>query len=184
MVSFYILPMNFRHLITQSTSHYERQSNKIENVFSFNVFNNGAKWMYEKLKYLEPQNKITLSPNINFNRYGYLKYGICLTIWAISLFLLLKLNIYFTPISILVFYFCEVHFLFLFPLLIDDVKNPILTSIKQTYKIGILETTFTVSQIGIFMVLGLLNFKNPFKNWYIGCFAILIWYQNEVRNRL
>jgi len=176
--------MNYRHLITQSTSHFERMPNKIEHVFSFNIFNYGAKWMYESLKCLDNKSNISSFPNINFNRYGYLKYGTCLTIWVLSLFLLMRLNIFLAPVSILIFYFCEVHFLFLFPLLIDNVKNPILKSIRQTYKIGLFKTIFTVSQIGIFMILGFLNFKNPFKNWYIGCFAILIWYQNEVRNRV
>lgn len=176
--------MNFKHLITQGTSYYESQSIQMENTFSLNIFNIGAKWMYDKLNSLDSKSNLHFNSTINFNIYGYLKYSICLTIWIISLFLLLKLSIFFTPISILVFYFCEVHFLFLFPLLIDNVKNPILTSIKQTYRIGLFETTFIVSQIGIFMVLGFLNFKNPLKNWYIGCFAILIWYQNEVRNRI
>ena len=176
--------MNYRHLITQSTSIYERKPYKIEHVFSLNIFNYGANWMYANLIYLDNKNRIINFPYISYNRYGYIKYGICLTIWVLSLFLLMRLNIYLAPVSILIFYFCEVHFLFLFPLLIDNVKNPILTSIKQTYRIGLFKTIFTVSQIGIFMILGFLNFKNPFKNWYIGCLAILIWYQNEVRNRV
>jgi len=176
--------MNVKQLITESTAHYESPPKQIENKFSLNIFNNGASWMFDKLTGIDSNRNSFFNSNINFNFYGYLKYGFCLTIWFISVLLLLQLNVYFTPISIFVFYFCEVHFLFLFPLLIDNVKNPILTSIKQTYRIGIWETTFTVCQIGIFMLLGFLNFKNPYKNWHIGCIAILIWYKNEVRNRI
>ena len=176
--------MNFRQLIEQSTAHFENQSYQVENVFSIHIFTNGAKWMYEKLAYLDSLKELKFDKNSNFTFYGCLKYGICLIFSIISLLLLLKKTIFLTPISIIVFYFLEVHFLFLFPLLIDKVRNPILTSIKQTYRIGILKTMQTVSQIGLFMILGLLNLKNPFKNWHIGCLAILIWYQNEVRNRI
>ena len=68
-------------------------------------------------------------------------------------------------ISILAFYIIEVHFLFLFPLLIDRVSNPMLTSCKMTYKIGFLKALITVFQIGLYMMFGLLQLKEPFKKW-------------------
>jgi hypothetical protein len=132
---------------------------------------------------IDPANKISIDKAVSFHFYGYLKYGICL-IGFFTSFIYFNESIVYLPISILIFYFFEVHFLFLFPLLIDKIQNPIWKSIEITYKIGILRTMFLVIQIAIYMLLGIFDLKNPFKNWHIGCLCIIIWYQDEVRNRL
>ena len=107
-----------------------------------------------------------------------------MTAFLISAAFFFSLNIFLTPLSIIVFYLFEVHFLFLFPLIIDKIDQPILTSIKQTYKVGIFNALVTVIPIACFMLKGLFNISKPFHNWHIGSLAILIWYQNEIRDRL
>jgi len=176
--------MKYQELLSQSRNHLVKSSNCIHNEISINLFSIGAKWMFDKLNELDNKKSTKFDHSINYNLYGILKYGICFFALLISFFFFYKIHLFLTPLSVIVFYFFEVHFLFLFPLLIDKTKNPILMSIKQTYRIGIFQSIFTVIPIGFFMVFGLFKINNPFKNWYIGCLSIIIWYQNEVRNRI
>ena len=174
--------MKFNNLIFQSRANLEQNPNYINDVISLKVFDLGAKWMFERLN--ENNEEAKFNNSTNYLNYGILKYGICFSAFLISAFVFLKINIFLTPISILVFYLFEIHFLFLFPLLIDKVQNPLWTSIQQTYKIGLLTTLVTVIPIGLYMVAGLIKLNDPFRNWYIGCLAIIIWYKNEIRNRI
>jgi len=145
--------------------------------FNFKDFNSGAQWMNSFLK-TEPQ------PHSFYWLYGILKYGISILFFMTWIYLSFQTSLFLLPFSILIFYFVEVHFLFLFPLLIDNIVYPIKTSIYHVYRIGIFNCLFTTLSIGVFMLTGLFNLKSPFKNWYIGCLAIIIWYKNEVRVRL
>jgi len=176
--------MNYKTLISQSKTEFDSRPNQVEPLLSLKLFNTGAKWMFDKLQKKENGTTIEFNNKTSFASYGLLKYSISLSCAIFSLLTLWRYNTLLIPISILVFYFIEVHFLFLFPLLIDKVKNPISESIKQTYRLGLLTTTLIVIQIGFFMIIGLFNYKNPFRNWHIGCFSIIIWYKYEVRDRL
>lgn len=116
--------------------------------------------------------------------YGWMKYGLSLSAMIISMWFFMNVNAWLLPLSILVFYLVEVHFLFLFPLLIDDVSAPVWTSIQQTYRSGLFTSLLTVIPIGFYMIAGLLNVRDPFHNWHVGCLAVILWYKNEVRNRI
>lgn len=176
--------MKYQYLISQSKENLEINPPHINGVVSTSIFGLGAKWMFDKLNENKTAKKMQFNPSVNFFAYGFLKYAISFFVFSFSAFLFFQVNLFLLPLSIITFYLAEVHFLFLFPILIDKVEKPIWTSIKQTYKTGLLTTLITVIPIGIYMVFGLLNFKNPFRNWYVGCLAILIWYQNEIRNRI
>jgi hypothetical protein len=176
--------MNFKTLLSKSKIAYANKPNQVENVGLIHVFQAGAKWMAEKMNDLEHQKKVFIDAGTSFNVYGYFKYGVCIIAFLVSFFFFLNKNVLFTPISVLIFYFFEVHFLFLFPLLIDKVPNPIQKSIQITHQIGVFCAMIIVIRIAFFMLYGILNLKNPFKNWHIGCLCIIIWYQDEVRNRL
>jgi hypothetical protein len=184
MVSFYFLPMRFETLLLQSKQFYENKPNQVEKALSTGIFTEGGKWMWEKMQTMDSRTVDGFDTSIPFTRYGFLKYGWCLSAFILSFFGALHIHTLLTPLSVLVFYFFEIHLLFLFPLLIDKTPYPIWKSIKITYKIGILKTLWRVVRIAFFMLIGIFNFKNPFKNWHIGCLFVLIWYQNEVRNRL
>ena len=182
MVSLYLLQMKFNKLICQSKTNLEQNPSYISVVVPSKVFDLGAKWMFEKLNENNKEAKFNYSAN--YFTYGTLKYVICFLAFLISVFQLSKISVFLTPISMLVFYLFEIHFLFLFPLIIDNVQNPVWASIKQTYKIGLLTALVTVIPIGLYMVIGLLKFHDPLRNWHIGCLAIIIWYQNEIRDRI
>ncbi len=122
--------------------------------------------------------------SINFGFYGLLKYSVSLFFGLASAYWLSNIHPVLSPFSVFVFYFFEVHFLFLFPLLIDHSANPILTSVKLTYKMGLFKTIFIVMQIGVYMIAGVFDVKKPFYKWHIGCLAIIIWYENETRSRI
>lgn len=176
--------MKYKQLIAQSKANLLLNPPNSNGVISLDVFRLGAKWMFDKLNEDTKEPQVQFNPSINYLGYGLLKYGISIVLFLFSAFVFYKVNLFFLPLSIILFYFSEIHFLFLFPLLIDRVENPILTSIKQTYKIGILTTLMNVIPIGLYMMLGLLNLKNPFRNWYIGCLSVIIWYRHEIRNRI
>ena len=176
--------MKYQFLISQSKKYLQTKPPNIDGVLSLNIFQLGAKWMFDKLNENGVCNEIQFNQSINFFAYGLLKYGISFFVFLVSVFLLININFLLFPFSIVIFYLAEVHFLFLFPILLDNVEKPIWTSIKQTYKMGIFTTIITVIPIGFYMVFGLFNFKDPFRNWYIGCLSIIIWYQNEIRDRV
>ena len=176
--------MKYQHLISQSKRNLEINPPIISEVVSLNIFQRGAKWMFYKLNENKIGKEMQFNTSINFFAYGFLKYGISLFVFLLSVVLFFKVTVFLIPLSIIIFYLAEVHFLFLFPILIDNIENPIWTSIKQTYKTGLITTLITVIPIGFYMVFGLFNFKDPFRNWYVGCLSIIIWYQNEIRNRI
>lgn len=176
--------MKYKKLLLRSKEYLNQNPQISEVRFSKNIFLSGAEWMCNRLNELDKCNIREFDTSINFHVYGIIKYGIFLTIFIVSAFFLLKVNPLLTPLSLIIFYFFEVHFLFLFPLILDKVKSPILCSIKHTYAMGILIALFNVIPIGFFMIVGLLNRKDPFLNWHIGCLAILFWYKDEVSNRL
>ncbi len=176
--------MKYRYLISQSKSKLKIHTPVVSGVVSLKIFDLGARWMFDQLNENISYSFAQFNNKTNYFGYGVFKYGISFLLSIFSAFLFLKLNIFLLPISVIVFYIVEVHFLFLFPMIIDNFNKPVLRSIKATYKIGILKAITTVIPIGIYMVLGLFNIKNPFYNWYVGCLAIVIWYQNEIRNRI
>lgn len=172
--------MKFAELISKSQAKFTEEPLRIDGSF-LNVFSRGADWMYHYL------NKDTLREEIigkstNYTFYGILKYSLALIFFFASVLLFLNIHIFLIPLSVIIFYFIEVHFLFLFPLLLDKVSNPILTSIKCTYRVGLINALLNVIPIGFYMVIGLLRFNAPLRNWYIGCLAIVIWYRDEIRD--
>lgn len=174
--------MNAKTLLHLSTQYFDAAPYTIEVTERKRVFNAGAKWMFLIMNALQPDKKMVFDDDISYHYYGFLKYGVCLFFFGIALVVAFLFNMWLIPLTILLFYLVEVHFLFLFPLLIDGVKKPFLIGIQHVYRIGILRVVFTVFQIGVFMMVGLLRYKNPLRNWYIGCLSIVIWYQKEVRD--
>jgi hypothetical protein len=170
--------MKFRRLLAQSKTQLAAQPPVVSQYISFRVFESGAHWMAEKMN-VQHSGNVT-----SFSAYGALKYGVSGVFFVASALLLGSINLWLLPLSVVIFYLAEVHFLFLFPLLIDKVKRPVWTSVKQTYRTGLLASLLNVIPIGLFMLLGLLRRKDPLRNWYIGCLAIVIWYKDEVRGRL
>jgi hypothetical protein len=176
--------MNLKELLQKSEEHLLNEPPEIQQPVSIHVFQQGGEWMHQWLHKLERTSNEGCDHTIRFSFYGFLKYGVSLVAFVFSFVLLLKWTVYATPLSILVFYFFEVHFLFLFPMLIDQVKNPVLKSIQATYQTGIIKSMAMVIPIGFYMMAGLCRVSDPFRNWYKGCLVVLIWYKEDVRNRI
>lgn len=170
--------MFFQKLIKEAKKH--PFDNQLDIPLSSKTFTNGALWMHSKMLSLLDIKRNSFPKHTHFEFYGYMKYILSSLGFIISIFLFASVSYFLIPLSILVFYFIEVHFLFLFPLLIHQHKRPVCTSIKMTYKVGILKVMLNTLCIGVFMLYGLLHIKKPLQNWYIGCYSILIWYQDEV----
>lgn len=141
-------------------------------------FKSGGIWM--RTQFQEISKKNYSNKSVNFTFYGFLKYSISILLACIPLFIggmpypVLILE------SILLFYISEIHFLFLFPLLIEESEQPITQSIRMVYSIGFISVLINVIIIAVYMLAGLLNFKKPLFNWHVGCYSILIWY-SEVK---
>lgn len=172
--------MNYEQLIAMSKRVYRKASQVSLSPY---VFTDGAKWMCNHLNQLS-DHKIEFNDSVNYTAYGFLKYGISLLFFSLSLFFFVHINILLAPLAVVIFYFAEVHFLFLFPLLIDGVQHPLQQSVKATYGIGLFRSIYTVFRVGLFMIAGLFNTAKPLYNWHVGCLAIIIWYQHDVRSRI
>ena len=174
--------MKSAQLIAQSEAQLTQTPLRCRDASALNVFESGAEWMAEQLR--EGSSASDFVASRKYTMYGLLKYGLSLSAMIISFWVFVNINVWLLPLSIIVFYFVEVHFLFLFPLLVDNVGSPVWTSIQQTYKSGLFVSLLTVIPIGFYMMAGLLNVRDPFRNWHVGCLAVLLWYKNEVRSRI
>jgi len=170
--------MRYQDLLKKSQEHFDQFSIERNRKINFFIFRNGAEWMLERMNELDERERV-FDASFPFEKYGYFKYVICLSVFLMSAFFLFYKAMFLVPLAILLFYFLEIHFLFLFPLMIDKVEKPILTSIQMTYKIGVFQTLITVIPIGFYMLIGMFNLRNPLRNWYLGCMSILIWYEDE-----
>jgi hypothetical protein len=202
LVSFYLLSMKYKELIDAAVEHLRKYpgagGGRGEGGAGWGDggigwwfeagdekrWKGGARWMYERLNELDGGFRRPFDAEINYAGYGRLKYGICLTGFFWSGWWLSTYEILYIPFSVLIFYLLEVQFLFLFPLLIDQAKRPVWTGIREVLRIGLIRCIMTVIPISIFMMTGLFIKGNRLRNWYIGCLAVLIWYNDEVRVRI
>lgn len=174
--------MKFYNLLTQAKeflNHSMENNDRLEDV---NVIDFGSKWMFDRMNEIIPNPSRKYDQNINYFGYGLLKYGLSISITILFLIYFYYINVFLLPLIKIVFYTIEVHFLFLFPILLDGKRNPIITSLRYTYRFGIIQLIANVIPIAIYMIFGLIHFKNPFRNWLIGCVAILIWYKDATRD--
>ncbi|MBC6611438.1 hypothetical protein H8B15_10915 [Hymenobacter sp. BT507] len=176
--------MTVKSLLRQGAALFDQQPRQVHRVFSPRIFALGAQWMFSRLRDNEPDAPAGFDAATPFGWYGCFKYGISLLAFVGSWVALANVSVLLTPLAVLFFYVVEVHFLFLFPLLLDRTKQPLLTSIKATYRVGLVRALLGVLAIGGYMLSGLLNRRNPLRRWHIGCLSVLLWYQDEVRNRL
>ncbi len=176
--------MTLKALLAVSKQYLYDHPGYAEDGIGLNVFSSGAVWMQAQLFQLDGKPAQPLHNANRFTKHGILKYGISLLAFFISAFLFGKYYVCLLPLSVLIFYLVEVQFLFLFPLLIDEVPDPILKSFHATYMIGVFRALVITMGIGIFMMVGLLRVRDPLYNWHIGCLAVLIWYRDEVRDRV
>lgn len=176
--------MKYKKLLEQSRQNIGTDFPESSQIISFQIFEVGCRWMHKKLNDNIVEKLQYFNSSINYRKYGMIKYSIVSFVFLFSLWQFSKISLFIAPLSIFLFYLAEIHFLFLFPFVLDGIKKPLWVSLKQTYKTGLVTALITVIPVSCFMLYGLLNIRNPFRNWYIGCFAIIIWYQNEVRNRL
>jgi len=171
--------MSVVQLLNQSLKLYEQHNIMEQKGLAF--FTNGAQWMHQYLEILASETKPF--PNYKFELIGYIKYGLSLlTALGVCAFYPFY-SWWLIPMAAFIFYVVEVHFLFLFPLAIDGESNLIRRTLKATYQFGFWKAYCYTVCIAGYMLFGLLDFKSPLKKWRIGCLAIVILYQREIRNR-
>lgn len=176
--------MYCQQLIRKSKMHLQKYSAATQAPTSIFVFTAGAAWICKRMNELDPEKPRIFNSRIHYEWYGILKYGIALLAFSISVYGFMKIHWAWLPVSVLVFYGIEILFLFLFPILLDQKPNPLRSSFKMTFHIGYLRALSVVVPIGLYMAMGLLRFKSPLYYWYVGCLAVVIWYDDEVRTRL
>lgn len=164
----------FRELITQSRKELEACELDYSRAIGFME---GGQWMSGVLGH-DAYN------GDRYLRWGVLKYALSCLAFPVSALVWGFSNVPFVVSSVLLFYLIEVHFLFLFPLIADGRERLLVSSFRATYRVGVFRAVGTVIPLALYMLAGLLNFKHPFYNWYVGCMSIIIWYRDEVRNRI
>jgi len=174
----------YRRFLSRAEKVYSDNPLKINPVSPKNKFFAGGIWMAEMLAFLRNQPPGAIVHDIPFNRYGYGKYAAATACFALFLLVSYQFCPLAMPLAILVFYWIEAQFLFLFPLLIDREHNPIWRSIQLTRRVGNLYALCNVIPIAAYMLSGLLSREEPLRRWYVGCIAILIWYDETVEHRV
>jgi hypothetical protein len=145
-------------------------------------FDRGGRWMAVQLARLEPERPAGVLAQA-FAIYGWIKYGISIAAALLTAWLLYNLYPALALGGVAAFYLVEVLFVFLFPLLIDGVRRPLARSIRCTFQAGYFRVLVNVILIAAYMLSGLFT-QSPLCRWHIGCGAILIWYQDEIRDRV
>lgn len=175
--------MKLSILLAESRSCFDQKPFEINPKEEGGIFTLGAKWMFQWMQHFNlVSNHLTLR-SYPYNLAGIFKYGVSIIISTLVALLLLRISMWLEPIVIILFYIVEVHFLFLFPIIIANDRNSFIKSIKLTYRIGYFSSLVKLIGIAGFMLIGFLNRKHPLKNWYIGCLAIIIWYKHAMEHR-
>jgi hypothetical protein len=159
------------------------QPAQVRRPLSPHIFATGARWL---AGHLPPRagRPAGFDAAIPFGRYGSLKYGSSLLALLGVAGMLARLHaplVVLLPLAGLAFYVVEVHFLFLFPLLLDGVAHPLRASVRATYRVGLFKALAWTLTLAAFMLAGLLHWRRPWRNWHIGCLALIYWYHHEVR---
>jgi hypothetical protein len=168
-------------LLKRSARQLAEQPNQVRQPLSPRIFTAGARWMFA---HLPPQaaRPLVFDEKTSFGLYGSLKYGSSLLAFGAVSGGLFRLHwLVLLPLAGLAFYAVEVHFLFLFPLLLDRVAHPLRASIRATYRVGFWKALAWTLAIAAFMLVGLLHRQRPWRNWHVGCLALINWYHHEVR---
>lgn len=165
--------MHWRELLRQSRQHLAQSATPAAAGYSFRA---GAHWMAGQLAELRQLPPGACRAGVAWTGYGVLKYGLSAAGLGWMGYGLPWPGL---PVAVLVFYVLEVHFLFLFPLLIDGHPKPLLSSIRMTYRLGLWRAVGNTLPIGVYMLAGLWKRSEPLRHWHEGCLAILIWYEKE-----
>lgn len=171
--------MSVIHLLREARERIDE--NKIRQQKSVLLFTSGAKWLHAYLNV--PEAKTKKFPLRNYELYGWTKYAFSLLIALLWVYLFASKSPAIALLSVIIFYIVEVHFLFLFPLAITGKDQLLFRSVRATYTFGFWKAFFYTVCIAGYMLVGLLNVKDPIINWRTGCLAILLLYQGEVRDR-
>ena len=171
-------------LLRHSARQLAERPEQVRRPLSRHIFTTGARWMFARLPPLTGQPG-GFDETINFGWYGSLKYGGSLLALLVAVGVLVRLRLsLLLPLAGLAFYLVEVHFLFLFPLLLDRVAHPLRTSVRATYRVGLFKALAWTLVIAAFMLAGLRRRRRPWRNWHIGCLALIYWYHHEIRARV
>lgn len=174
--------MNARQLIKNGEIHLLKYSVALPAYGMLDMFPSGARWMNSRLNELDADRNKPFDAHIPYRFYGCLKYGICVAGAAACGIWFSRYGIGYLVLPVFVFYLLEAQFLFLFPLLTDGAPAPVRMGMAMIFRIGVIRCIFTVIPIAVYMLFGLLRRKEPLRNWYVGCMAILIWYHHETGN--
>jgi hypothetical protein len=149
---------------------------RLETIPIQNIFQVGGQWMKKALKRMGVESLSRFKPP--FQELGYFKYG--LAAWAALLAgcLLLQAGPWAaSTAALLVFYLVESQMVFLFPLSIEAVEDPIRESLRDVRRAGgNFKVMVTVMVLALYMVSGGFFRENLKKSWCIGCLAVLVWH--------
>ncbi len=141
-------------------------------------FTSGADWMRITLSHVRGSE---VPPHaLPLQRMGLVKYGLCSIAALAYLALVLSLRWYPLIIGVVfVFYAVEAQMVFLFPLALDGVPDYFRASRRWTQKAGgTLQVVATVLPLAVVMLFGGFIGQGFIRSWFLGCLAVVLWYED------
>lgn len=109
-----IIEMYWNKLLKKSKAFYEVHPQVIDELKFLDIFKDGAEWMHTRLQEMRGFQEHKFHKTNKYSFYGALKYIILLVTFLIAVLALWSVNVFIVPVSVLIFYFVEVHFYFCF----------------------------------------------------------------------
>jgi hypothetical protein len=161
-----------RHLTTEETL-------LVSTLSGIYTFTDGANWMRQALGEIRSTSLET--HDRLYELLGIAKYLLCL--FAAAILLLLIQPVWLAlPLAVCAFYLVEAQFVFLFPVLIDGLPNPLSVSSRLTVKAGgRVRVMCTVLPIAAYMLSGPFRCQSMRFAWGVGCLAVVYWYETVLR---
>ncbi len=169
--------------VSKAENHYSEFSERMDIRYSSDIFRDGAFWMHCRMNEMDSVRNSEFPNEENFTCYGIFKYLTVSAAGLVSAGILIRISLFLLPVSILIFYLTEMFFLFLFPLLIDRCRNPAAENFAILKKTGLIRSFYCLLRIAFKMISGIFNTADPFKEWKIGCIAVLFWYKEVSSSR-
>ena len=172
------------HLLREAATVYDSPDNGLRELARtgrVKDFRSGGEWMRAALKVLRNGN--APDGQSDFQRLGFLKYGLALTgaLPGLLLGCLAPGFGCFLPALLLTaagFYIVEAQMVFAFPAALDDVPAPCARSRTLVFREGGTFAVMTVVlPLAFFMLTGGLRGQGWVRSWALGCLGVLIWYE-------
>lgn len=166
LVSFYLFVKTLlKHII-------KAKKDSVNGHFPILNLENSLAWMSNEL-----HSTLNLNLHISMKLWVF-KYGVSIAGGCMALLLCQKCPAKLYPFIFSGgFYLLEAPLLFLIPVSLTQQKGILKKSLVLFYSFGVFRTFSTTLFLAAYMVIGIFRLQHPLKNWYVGCKALCLLYE-------